>query len=315
MTPSEHERRLDQALDDLLDGDPGALPTDIDPELGEALTIAHDVRAALVNTPPPPHGLRPGRSAFLTAAAVQGKRGSRFSLPTLIKTLGWVAPTAAILLFAILLAGFYQSNILSPTPSSGSQPQSPPSQTISSTPTLLPSPTLVSKSPSATTKSHPVSTPLLHSPTIEQDIPSARTGSASPTASNTPDTQPPVETQQPESIAATPAATAPDPATKESTPTPTLTLTATATPTVKKSEPEHTPTPPPTYTPTATQSIIETQTPTVAPTREITPPAPVTLEPEPLTVTPLVRPTDTPDPQSTPPAPSPMPVTPQKRHK
>jgi len=112
MTSAERERRLDQSLDDILSADLSTIPAEFDPELLVLRTVARDVQSALAHTPSPPHDLRPGRSAFLTAAAVPPQtRRVRFSFPVIGRTLSWLAPTLAVLLFAFLLTGLFRKNI------------------------------------------------------------------------------------------------------------------------------------------------------------------------------------------------------------
>ena len=112
MPSPEQEQRFDQALDDLLEGNFNALSSDLDPELLALLPVARGVHSALANTPPPPHGLRPGRSAFLTAAANQkAEQRSRLAIPLLGRAFNWLAPIVAVLVMAVLLAsGLFFAN-------------------------------------------------------------------------------------------------------------------------------------------------------------------------------------------------------------
>jgi len=66
MTPQrDKDLLLDQTLDNQLDIDA------LDEDLISLMEAASQVHLLLEETPPPPHGLRLGRSAFLTAAAQQ----------------------------------------------------------------------------------------------------------------------------------------------------------------------------------------------------------------------------------------------------
>jgi hypothetical protein len=108
--PDEKDLLFDQALEKLIAEDA------LDSELASLLETAAQVQAALEDVPPPPHGLRPGRSAFLTAAAQQpaSKRGV-LGLPQLSRGLNWLfsfgtAVALIMLLTAIFVAAGYWGN-------------------------------------------------------------------------------------------------------------------------------------------------------------------------------------------------------------
>jgi len=101
----EKDFLLDQALNNQIARDA------LDEELASLLTTASRVHAFLEETPPPPHGLRPGRSAFLTAAAQSSKKHSRKPLipflPSsrrLTQALGWIIPLGAVAVMAIFMS-------------------------------------------------------------------------------------------------------------------------------------------------------------------------------------------------------------------
>lgn len=107
----EKDLLLEQALENRIELDA------LDEELAELVAVASQVHAFLEETPPPPHGLRPGRSAFLTAAAQQSERRSRRVLPFLplprrfFRTLGWGVPLATVVVLVIYMGAM----MLAPT--------------------------------------------------------------------------------------------------------------------------------------------------------------------------------------------------------
>ena len=110
---SQHEKDvlLDQAFENQIAADA------LDAETASLLQLASAVQASLGETPPPPHGLRPGRSAFLTAALHQPqKRRGLVQIPGLSRLMGWVLPLAAVAIMAILLGTvFVNADLLPPS--------------------------------------------------------------------------------------------------------------------------------------------------------------------------------------------------------
>jgi len=100
------QREKDILLDQVLNNQ---IPKDaLDEDSASLIGVASQLQAFLEETPPPPHGLKPGRSAFLTAAAQQPEKSKRFlffpfPLPRLSRAAAWVMPFAAIFVLAILL--------------------------------------------------------------------------------------------------------------------------------------------------------------------------------------------------------------------
>jgi hypothetical protein len=122
-----HQRKKDILLDQALNNQ---IPADaLDDELASLFETASQVHAILDETPPPPHGLRPGRSAFLTAAAQQPEKRKGFlflpfPLSDFKRVLGWGMPIATVAVLAILLGtALFSSNTM--------EQQLPPEQTTS----------------------------------------------------------------------------------------------------------------------------------------------------------------------------------------
>ncbi len=121
----QHEKDilLDQALDNQIPADA------LDSETTSLLETASQVHAFLDETPPPPHGLRPGRSAFLTAAAQQPAKRKGFlffpfPLLDVKRMLGWSVPIVTVAVLVILLGtAIFSSNT--------AERQLPPEQTTS----------------------------------------------------------------------------------------------------------------------------------------------------------------------------------------
>ncbi len=168
MTPEGRDLLLDHAIDAILEGSPtGAIISD--PETTALLPLARALPPLLATVPPPPHGLRPGRSAFLTAAAARPPR-RRFTWPNFGALTNWLAPTVAVLLLALLLTFMLREGGLSRLVVPGSAPQQAQSNTLllfpvqtptpTPTPTPLPTPT---PTPTATPTAIPTSTPTASS--------------------------------------------------------------------------------------------------------------------------------------------------------
>jgi len=100
------QREKDILLDQVLNNQ---IPADaLDEELASLIETASQVHAFLDETPQPPHGLRPGRSAFLTAAAQQPEQRKHFlffpfPLPRLSRASGWILSLTTVFIMAVLL--------------------------------------------------------------------------------------------------------------------------------------------------------------------------------------------------------------------
>jgi len=111
------QREKDILLDQVLNNQ---IPKDaLDEDSASLIGVASQLQAFLEETPPPPHGLKPGRSAFLTAAAQQPEKSKRFlffpfPLPRLSRAAAWVMPFAAIFVLAIFV-GFEVITKVPPT--------------------------------------------------------------------------------------------------------------------------------------------------------------------------------------------------------
>ena len=105
ISQSEKDSLLDQALDNQIAADA------LDEELSSLIATASRVHASLAEIPPPPHGLKPGRSAFLTAAAQLSEKRSRKSLipffpplQRLSRAFGWAMPLGVVAVMAIIIS-------------------------------------------------------------------------------------------------------------------------------------------------------------------------------------------------------------------
>lgn len=247
---------LDQALANQIASDA------LDEETASLLKMASAVQASFEEIPQPPHGLRPGRSAFLSAAAQlpQKQRRSSF-LPQLSRLMGWALPLAAVAVFAILLSAvFVKADLLQPifpgklmAPASTSTPTS----TATNPPVVLPTNTTVVEPPVPVEPSTPgaQSSPTPYgSPTIVIMPPTLQPSHPTP--------MPPHPTPMPPSLTAMPAITVTTTITPGAygTPRPWFTGTITA----GSVTPIHTPIVPRL---TVTPSVI------ISPTITITPPA------------------------------------------
>lgn len=167
MTPEGRDLLLDHAIDAILEGSPTSEIIS-DPEITALLLLARALPPLLAIVPPPPHGLRPGRSAFLTAAATQPPR-RRFAWPNFGSLTNWLAPAVAVLLLALLLTFMLRDGGFGRLVVPGSAPQ----QAQSNTPLLFPAETSTptpTPTPTSTPTPLPTSTPTplpTATPTVE----------------------------------------------------------------------------------------------------------------------------------------------------
>jgi len=158
IRPSSADRDLllDRAIDELIEGKSGATMQQLPAEERALIFVARQVQHSLADAPPPPHGLRPGRSAFLTAAAESAARQASASRGgRLNRLLAWAAPAFAVLVLAALLTFMWRGDF--PLGPPVVQPLAP-SQPQSDTPLLFPPPTNT-PTPSPTPTSTPTPSP------------------------------------------------------------------------------------------------------------------------------------------------------------
>jgi len=209
---------LDQALAHRLAADVQ------DEETASLVKVASAVQTFFEDIPQPPHGLRPGRSAFLSAAAQLPQNRRRFSfLPQLSQLMGWVLPLAAVVVFAVLLSTvFVKADLLQPVfPGKLMAPAS------TSTPTLTPTSTATESSVVL-----PIHTTVVEHPVPEPSTPGAQafpTPSSSPTMMIVPPT---LQSSQPTPMPSqpTPMPSQPTPMPPSLTAMPVMTVTITITP-------------------------------------------------------------------------------------
>lgn len=176
MTPDERSQALDQALDRAIDalflGQNPRQEDMVDPEVAGLLSLARDLELSLSTPPPPPHGLRPGRSAFLTAASRPQPR-RRFVWPDFGRAFNWLAPAAAVLLLALALAFMFRGDATiqrlvvpgsaprqAQTNAPALFPEATPTPTETPTPTPTPTATpTTTPTPSATPRASVTATP------------------------------------------------------------------------------------------------------------------------------------------------------------
>ncbi len=178
MTPDERSQALDQALDRAIDalllGQNPRREDVVEADVVELLPLARELELSLSTAPPPPHGLRPGRSAFLTAAAARPQPRRRFAWPDFGRAFNWLAPTAAVLLLALALAFMFRGDATiqrlvvpgsaprqaqtnapalfpeaTPTPTETPTPTPTPTATPTATPTVTPTPVALPTSEAA----------------------------------------------------------------------------------------------------------------------------------------------------------------------
>ncbi len=261
----EQDILLEQALNNQIDDDA------LDEDLISLVTLASQVQSALEITPSPPHGLRPGRSAFLTAAQQQKIKRAFTSFSGIPRTVAQLMPFIVVLILAILLGTmFIQSGALTPPSLPG---KSPHTVTPTITPTLTPSPT-----PDA--QALPASTPGDEGPLIGFTYPITsplKAATATPTPTPTPTS---TSTKSPTKTSAPSGEETPSP---QPQPTP----TAISNPSSRPNTPP--PSPLPTVTPTVILTPDATPTrvykPTATPTKASRPTRPITATP--ATSTPL----------------------------
>lgn len=313
MISPKQEQRLDKALDELLEGDTGAPSANLDPELQELLSIAQSVQSALADTPPPPHGLRPGRSAFLTAAANQkAEQRSRLAIPLFGKAFSWLAPAAAVLIMSLLFGTLYKgvSTLKTPTSAAPASPSltTPDAPQTNHQPSLTPTPSLWLPFPPTSPPSDgaPRVTKPVNPPVDKPPGPPPRTLHKSPTPSRTRTTPTPFfsdadDTPIPTAMIRTTPGRNPRPTRPAPSRTPTIRPTRGAYPSITIT-PSVTFGPKTTVTVTGTLTVYtSTPTPSITPTRTLNPTSTPTWTPFPTntpTWTPL--PTYTPTPTRTP---------------
>ena len=170
MTSPESDLLFDKAIDDALSGSSTGAWAVLDTDDAALLLLGREVHAALEPAPPPPHGLRPGRSAFLTAALTHPPRRRSFG-SSLGRMLNWGAPAVAVVLLALLLTFMFGDGgrrLPSIIPGSAPEraqsntpllfPEDTPTPTPTATPTPTPTPTST-PTPRPTSTATPASTP------------------------------------------------------------------------------------------------------------------------------------------------------------
>ncbi len=311
MTTTQHDLLLDQALNEILAGHPNGKASQLDVDLLSLLPLAHDLRLAMAEVPPPPHGLRPGRSAFLSAAAATKprRRLSWPGLPGLLRVWQGTAPMIAVLLLALLLAFGLRNRVVPAGPSAPTPPVGTQAAPSPAAPLMIPALTRVpSATPTLTPTLTPTQTPTTPptaSPTPQPTAPPTPLPTATPT-SQTAIIAPAVPSPTPQPTA-TPLPPSPTPQPPQ--PTPLLPTATPLPPTPTPIPPTATRVPPPTSTPTAVPPTpIATRPPQVTPTVQIDL-TPAVASPTPTaTSTPPIRPRPwptttpglTPEPPSTP---------------
>lgn len=169
MTPDERtlDQALDRAIDALLAGQNPRGVDVADPEVAALLPLVRELELSLSTLPPAPHGLRPGRSAFLTAAASRPVPSRRIGWPNFGRAFNWLAPAVAVLLLALALTFMFRGGVTierlvvpgsaprqAQTNAPALFPEATPTPTA--TPTFTPTPT-----PTATPTPTPTATPVV----------------------------------------------------------------------------------------------------------------------------------------------------------
>ena len=219
--PSYHDKDslLDQALANQIAADA------LDEETASLLKVASAVQASFGEIPQPPHGLRPGRSAFLSAAAQPPQKRCRLSfLPQLSRLMGWALPLAAVAVFTVLLSAvFVRADLLQPVfpgklmaPANAPTPTSSPTSTATKPPLVLPTNTTIVESPvpvepvtpGPKTGPTPYGSPtiVIMPPTLQPSYPTPMPSYPTPMPPH-PTPMPPHPTPMPPSLTAMPAIT------------------------------------------------------------------------------------------------------------
>lgn len=163
------DQALDRAIDALLSGQNPRGEDTAPAEVAALMPLARELELSLSAPPPPPHGLRPGRSAFLTAAAARPTARRRFAWPALGRAFNWLAPAVAVLILALALTFMLRGGISvdrlvvpgsAPRQAQTNAPVLFPEPTATATPSPTPTPT-PSPTPTATPTPAPTATPVI----------------------------------------------------------------------------------------------------------------------------------------------------------